>query len=533
MRGYKNSVNCTKISKAEKGLNSGNISILFPSISTLFLTGFDDVKMLKDFRKGLIGRYISILFLFISILFQSSAQTLDDYLEIAAENNPSLQGSFKVYQASLEKSNQVSLENPQLNIGVFTRPMELLMGNQRAEASVMQMFPWFGMLKTQKDEATLMAEAKYEEFRQQRNVLLYQVKETYFQLQQLQNTIDITVSNLEILRSLERLAIIRYQGGNTAEAISSVSSAVRRPARGGQSGGSDDGMGMGGTSAGSASSMSQPSRSASAMSGMGSASGSGKLTDVLRLQVQIKALESDLQQMEVDKRPLLVRFNQLIGRDNNETVNIESQMETQNEIGWEVAMLEQILESNPMLLMLEKEGLAYQKQGEMARLEGKPMFGLGINYMVFSPRPESGMVGGMDGMYYMPAGMGNNMVMPMATLTLPIYRKKYKSMEAESKLYWEANERQKEDLQRNLETQFETILASIKDADRKIQLLEEQIQLTEQTLELAVTAYATEGSSFEEILNIQRELLDFRLNALNIKIDKEIAFASLETLVGL
>lgn len=396
----------------------------------------------------------------------------------------------------------------------------------------MQMFPWFGMLKTQKDEATLMAEAKYEEFRQQRNILFFQVKETYFLLQQLQNTIEITESNLDILKSLEELAIIRYQGGNTSEAVSSVSSAVQRPSRRSQEG-SDDGMGMGGGGSGSSTGMNQSSGSSSSMSSMGSGSGSGKLTDVLRLQVQIKALESDLQQLEVDKRPLSVRFNQLLGRDKNESVNIETDISTQKEMGWEIAMLENILETNPMLLMLEKEGLVYQKQGEMAKLEGKPMFGLGLNYMMFSPRPESGMIGGGNSMDYMPAGMGNNMVMPMATVSLPIYRKKYKAMETESKLYWEANERQKEDLQRNLETEFESILASLKDADRKIKLLEEQIELMEQTMELSLTSYATEGSSFEEILNIQRELLEFRLNALNTRIEREVAFARMETLVGL
>lgn len=499
-------------------------------ISTIFPPYFYVFQMEIKRKKGLMLKSISTIFLSISTIFPSYTQSLDQYLEEAAENNPGLQASFKGYQASLEKTNQVSLESPQLNIGVFTRPMELLMGNQRAEASVMQMFPWFGMLRTRKDEATLMAEAKYEEFRQQRNVLLYQVKETYFQLQQLQNTIDITASNLEILSSLEQLAIIRYQGGSTSEAVSSVSSAVRRPTRGSQQGSGDDGMGMGG---GASSATSSGQSSGTAMNSMGSGGGSGKLTDVLRLQVQIKALESDLEQLEVDKRPLTVRFNQLLGRDKNEVVAIESQLESQKAMGWEVEMLEQILDTNPMLLMLEKEGLAYQKQGEMAKLEGKPMFGLGLNYMVFSPRPEMGVPGGMGGMDYMPAGMGNNMVMPMATVSLPIYRKKYKAMEAESKLYWEANESQKEDLQRNLETEFETILVSIKDADRKIRLLQDQIELTEQTLELSVTSYATEGSSFEEILSIQRELLDFRLSLLNTKIEREIGFAKLETLIGI
>jgi outer membrane protein TolC len=502
----------------------------FNHISIIFL---QYLKFLQAFiirKNGLMLKIISILFLLISTIFQTEAQSLDQYLEEATENNPGIQSSFKQYQASLERTNQVSLDNPQLNIGVFTRPMELLMGNQRAEASVMQMFPWFGMLKTQKDEATLMAEARYEEFRQQRNVLLYQVKETYFQLQQLQNTIDITASNLEILKSLEELAIIRYQGGNTSEAVSSVSAAVRRPVLSSQQSAGDDGMGMAG--AVSSSSSRTSSSGASSMSSMGSGGGSGKLTDVLRLQVQIKALESDLNQMEVDKRPLIAKFNQLLGRERNELVNVEQMLSTEKELGWDIAFLEEILETNPMLLMLEKEGLAFQKQGEMAKLEGKPMFGFGLNYMMFSPRPEMGVPGGMNGMDYMPAGMGNNMVMPMATVSLPIYRKKYKAMEAESKIYWEANEMQKEDLQRNLETEFESILASIQDANRKIKLLEEQIELTEQTLELSVTSYATEGSSFEEILSIQRELLDFRLNLLNTKIEREIQFAKLETLVG-
>lgn len=492
-----------------------------------------DIRIPKQYPTiSNIKKYPLVLFLLISTISNLNAQTLNDYLESASENNPSLQASFRQYQASLEKTNQVSLENPQLTIGVFTRPMELLMGNQRGEVSVMQMFPWFGMLKTQKDEATLMAEAKYEEFRQERNVLLYQVKETYFQLQQLENTVGITKANLEILKSLEQLAIIRYQGGNTSEAVSSVSTAVRRPTRGTQNA-SDDGMGMGGNTVSGTPAMGQAAGSSSAMSSMGSAGGSGKLTDVLRLQVQIKALESDLQQLEVDKRPLQVRFNQLLGREKNEIIALDSQLESKKAFGWEVETLEQLLLSNPMLLMLEKEGLAYQKQAEMAKLEGRPMVGLGLNYMVFTPRAEMGVPGGMGGMDYMPAGMGNNMVMPMATVSLPVYRKKYKAMETESKLYWEANERQKEDLQRNLETEFETILASIKDADRKVRLLEEQIELTEQTLELSVTAYATEGSSFEEILSIQRELLDFRLNLLNTKIEREIQFARVETLVGI
>jgi outer membrane protein TolC len=476
-----------------------------------------------------IHQYLILLLILVSV--NGYSQNLNQYLEQAIHNNPGLQASFKQYQASLEKVNQVSLENPQLNIGVFTRPMELLMGNQRAEASIMQMFPWFGMLKTQKDEALLMAEARYEAFRQERNRVIFQVKETYFQLVQLQHTIDISQANLEILKILEEVAIIRYQGGNTAEAVSSVSKAIRNanPASSSTTP-TSDGMGMAGGS-NSSSTMGQ-SAGSSGMNTMSSGSGPGKLTDILRLQVQIKALESELVQLEVNKRPLIARFNQLLGREKNEAVVIEVQENLRNLNGWEETYLDSILVYNPMLLMLDKESLAYQKQAEMAKLEGMPMLGAGLNYMMFSPRPESGMIGGMDGMEYMPSGMGRNMIMPMVTMTLPIYRKKYKSMQTEATYWMESVNNQRQDLENYLTTEFETIIVSIQDKDRKLLLLEEQIELMEQTLDISITSYATEGSSFEEILSIQRELLDFRLEKLNTEIERQLAFARLENLIG-
>jgi hypothetical protein len=77
-------------------------------------------------------QYLSILIFM--VCFNGYSQTLDTYLDVAVQNNPVLEGAFKGYQASLEKSNKVTLENQQLNIGFFTRQMELLMGNQSAEA---------------------------------------------------------------------------------------------------------------------------------------------------------------------------------------------------------------------------------------------------------------------------------------------------------------------------------------------------------------------------------------------------------------
>jgi len=454
---------------------------------------------------------------------------LDTYIQVASDQNPGLKASFVQYQAALQKVNQTgSLSNPELTMGVFLKPMETLMGNQRTEISLMQMFPWFGMLKTQKDEATLMAQAKYEEFRTARNLLVYQVKAAYYQIHQLEFEMKANRDNLEILQTMERLAIIKYQGGNVGQAAASVSGAVKK-ADSSVGSTSGSGMGMGGDAANAPASSSS---SSTGMTSMGASSGSGKLTDVLRLQIQIKALESELRQLEANRPPLISRFNSLLNQAPKTAVELESVMLAKVLSLDAEAFLDSVLVNNPMVKMLESEGMAYRKQAEMAKLEGKPMFGLGVNYMVFTSRPESGMIGGMDGMGYMPGGMGQNMVMPMVTLSLPIYRKKFKAMEKEAIIWREANVLQKEDVENTLTVQVEEIIKDIRNTELRVELLREQIALTQQTLEIMITAYATESSSFEEILTVQRELLDYRLSLANTIIEQYMGYAEIEQLLG-
>ena len=76
-----------------------------------------------------------------------SAQSLEDLLEIARENNLELKGLENEYLAALERAPQVSeLPDPEAGIGAFPFPVETRLGPQIARLSVTQMFPWFGTL---------------------------------------------------------------------------------------------------------------------------------------------------------------------------------------------------------------------------------------------------------------------------------------------------------------------------------------------------------------------------------------------------
>jgi len=123
----------------------------------------------SSFLRGLGG------FLFFLFSISLKAQTLDDYLIQAAENNPGLKASYARYQATAERVNQPGLPDPELQAGFFFEPMERYMGNQTADFRLMQMFPWFGMIGTQKEEANQMAKAQYQLFLEEKNQLFFQV----------------------------------------------------------------------------------------------------------------------------------------------------------------------------------------------------------------------------------------------------------------------------------------------------------------------------------------------------------------------
>src|SRR4030066_2432065 len=135
---------------------------------------------------------------------QQYSDSLIKYLEIVVKNNPSVLQKFSEYQAALQKIPQVgSLSDPELSLGVFLRPMELVSGNQVADIRLMQMFPWFGVLKNAKDEMSLMANAKYELFRDAKLQVSYDVQRTWYDLYKVRAEISISENNLVILKSFK------------------------------------------------------------------------------------------------------------------------------------------------------------------------------------------------------------------------------------------------------------------------------------------------------------------------------------------
>ena len=138
--------------------------------------------------------------------------------------------------------------------------MELVAGNQVADIQLMQMFPWFGVLKNAKDEMSLMANAKFESFRDAKLQVFLDVQRSWYDMHKIRQNIRISQKNIEILQTIERLAIARFKAGPSSNNSSSGNAPAPLSSQASASGSS--GMNtMGGSSGNSAGSVSAQSSS--------------------------------------------------------------------------------------------------------------------------------------------------------------------------------------------------------------------------------------------------------------------------------
>lgn len=393
------------------------------------------------------------------------AQTLDDYLKIAAENNPGLQAKYREFEAAIQKVEQVNtLPDPNFSFGYFISPVETRVGPQRARFSLTQMFPWFGTLKAQGDAAALMAEAKYQSFLDARNRLYYQVAAAYYPLYELNQWKEIERENIEILESYKTITNKKFENG------------------------------------------------------------AGTMVDFLRVDIMLKDATSNLSILNDKEAPLLTRFNKLLNREEDALVIVEDSLFAQALP--DNFRKDSLLTNNPMLEELDLKIASSEASEEVAYKQGLPKFGVGLDYVMVGERTDlaSDMAAPQDN--------GKNALMPMVSVSIPIFRSKYKAAVKEAQLMQESYALQKEDFANTLTSNYEMAWFEIQQQQELLELYAQQIQESNQALNLLFTAYGNSGKEFEEVLRMQQQLLKYEKMKATAETQYQIALARLNYLTA-
>ena len=445
---------------------------------------------------------LSLLILPLVSVFPQS-DSLMNYLELATKNNPTVLQRYNEYQASLQKIPQVgSLPDPQLEMGVFLSPMEVLSGNQVADIKLMQMFPWFGVLKNAKDEMSLMAKGKYELFRDAKLQVYYDVQRTWFDLYKVRQNIRISEKNVELLKTIERLTLVKFRsgssGGSSVVSGNKMSGGNTPVAASGSSGMNVMGGNQGTTS----------SESSYSPAPMSSSSGGTGLAGVYQIQIETGDLENNIASLKNEEQVVVARFNSLLNRPQKTPVAAVELLPVEPlDIAY-LSVNDSMFARNPMLGMLQYEQQSLTARTKMQKQMGLPMVGVGMSYSIISKSDMSTST--MN---------GQDMIMPMLTVTLPIYRKKYKAMQAETGFLKMASEQNYQATVNALQTQYYEALQLYNDAQRRMKLYDSQSQLTQKSLDISIKTFSSSSSGLTDILRIRQQLLDYELKQVEAVID--------------
>jgi outer membrane protein, heavy metal efflux system len=287
------------------------------------------------------------ILLFVSL--GGSAQNLEEYLEMAAKNNPLIKAKFSSYMASLEVVPQVgTLPDPQLAFAYFIKPVETRLGPQQAKVAFTQMFPWFGTLDAMENVAIQNSKVKYEAFKEAKSNLFFEVKSAYYDLYFIRKAIKATSDNQEILNSFRNLALIKIESGK--------------------------------------------------------ASG----VDEIRVEMDLADLENNLALLRDKMTVLMVKFNKLLNQDGSKLIITPDRLEQRDLMYSREAVLDSILKKNHTILGLDYMIEALRGKQSVAEKAGKPKISLGIDYIAIGETENqmvSSDVNGNDAIIFPKIGM--------------------------------------------------------------------------------------------------------------------------------
>lgn len=264
---------------------------------------------------------IGLLFLLITSLVSAQQEHLDNYLKIAAENNPGLKAKFNAYLAALEVAPQVgALPDPQIAFAYFISPVETRVGPQQFKISASQMFPWFGTLAAKENAAIQAAKAKYELFEETKTKLFDDVKGAYFDLYFNDKAVQITLENLNILNTLQKLATIKVEAGLVS------------------------------------------------------------VVDEYRIEMEINELENQLALLKDNAFTFEIEFNNLLGSNEIEEILIPEDLWRDDFLLSKQAALDSVSIRNHQLLSIDFQQMALEYKRDLAQRNGKPNFNIGFDY---------------------------------------------------------------------------------------------------------------------------------------------------------
>ncbi|WP_298264770.1 TolC family protein [uncultured Lutibacter sp.] len=239
------------------------------------------------------------------------------------------------------------------------------------------------------------------------------------------------------------------------------------------------------------------------------------MVEVLKIRIEKNELTNQLNTIQENLKAKKITFNLLLNRNQNEVISIADHitiidLQTFNK---------EYISSNPKMLALDNLKSATKKTELATQKESLPTIGIGLDYGFIENRAIENL-----------ADNGKDIVMPMVTVSFPLFSKKYSSKQKQLQLEQKAIEITKVNTYNQLQTIFENAKSKLSNSKVSIATQIKNIDEAESAKKVLLAAYETSKIDFEQLLEIQQLQLKFQLKKVISEKEYEIQKSTLEFL---
>jgi len=226
--------------------------------------------------------------------------------------------------------------------------------------------------------------------------------------------------------------------------------------------------------------------------------GKASAVDVLRLQMRQNELEQLKEVLALQYLAEQTAFNKFLNRD--KTIEIDVINELNIPLESDLITTEN-LALHPELTKYDKLFRSVEQSELLNQKESAPNIGFGLDYIAVSERPNMTF-----------NDNGKDIVMPMISLSIPIFNKKYKSKTKQNELKQQEITFQKQERLNKLETLLDKAINDRIATKISYNTQTKNLKQAKDAEEILIKSYETGTIDFNDVLDIQELQLKFQIN---------------------
>ncbi|NLN25579.1 MAG: TolC family protein [Bacteroidetes bacterium] len=223
--------------------------------------------------------------------------------------------------------------------------------------------------------------------------------------------------------------------------------------------------------------------------------GKASAVDVLRLQIRQNELRQQKEVLLQENKEIQAAINSLMNLPYDKEVVVVGSFEIPEEENY---YNYENLDVNPELLKYDKLYQSVEQAEVLNQKESAPMLGFGVEYVNQENSP-------------MITSPYKDMVMPMVSLSIPIFNNKYKSQTRQNELRKQEIQFQKEERLNVLKADLSKAISQQNQARIKFSIQKQNLKQAEDAEEILIKNYETGIIDFKDILDIQELQLKFQM----------------------